>query len=221
MADLPPKSPLWSRTWLQWTAAGVALLTSGATTVLLSHWLKFVMQTDNSINANTWVGLAGSVISSVLGGLAAVLVLLLSIRYERRRQRADEQRQISEQRLDLVEDLGDLVGTLDLGAGVDLQGIRRAALKASRIVGKINRMRPNSPGDRHVSIALSEAAQAFRETSDAGLDDQSARWLAENLLPAIETLTSSMNSRDEAIIATDANRLLQVVHTRPTEAGSG
>lgn len=218
MAALPPEPPLRKRTWLRWTAVGVAAsLALVATGVLLGHCLRFMMQTDNSINANTWIGFAGSVIGAVIGGLAAVLVLLLSNWIERKKQRAEAQRKADEQRLDLVDELGDLVGTLDLGAGIDLQGVSRAGLKASRIVGKIDRMSPDPCGDRHVSIALSNAAQAFRETSAAGLNDQSIRWLAEQLLPAIETLTASITSRDAAIIATDANHLLQVVHSRPED----
>lgn len=51
-----------------------------------------MMQTDNSINANTWIGFAGSVIGAVIGGLAAVLVLLLSNWIERKKQRAEAQR---------------------------------------------------------------------------------------------------------------------------------
>lgn len=215
MAQLPPKPPLWRRRWARRVAVGLLLVALVAGAVLLSHWLRFVMQTDDSMNANTWIGLIGNVISAVLGGLAAVFVLLLTLQHERRKQSEEDRRQVIERRLDLADELGDLVGTLNLGDGMSMPEIKVASLRASRLVRKIDRTWPDQHEGRHISIALFNGARAFRESVEGGLTDRSRKWLAVALLPALESLTGSMAHRDSAIVAADAEHLLQVVNNKP------
>lgn len=218
MAQLPPKPSMWRRGWFRLVIEGVSLVVVVGVTVLLWHWLHRVMQTDDSLDANTWVGLVGSLASAVLGGLAAVGVLLLTLKTEQRKRAEEDRRQVVERRLDLADELGDLVGTMNVGDGLSLPEISVKALQAGRLVRKIDRTWADQHEGRHVSIALFNGVQAFREIVDAGLTDDSLTWLRKQLFSAIENLTSSMAHREQYIVATDATALLQVVETKPTSS---
>lgn len=217
MAQLPPKPSLWRTHWFQRVIAIVGLLVLAGAVLLWVRVLEPAVLADGSVNANTWVGLFGSVISAMLGGLAAVGVLLLTLRSERRKRAEEDQRRIVEQRLDLVDKLGDLVGTLTLNGGISIPEISVKAQQARRLVRKIDRTWPDQHDGRHVSIALFNGVQAYQEVVDTGLTDEKLKWIRNQLFPAIENLTNSMAHRDPIIVGTDATALLKIVETKPTK----
>ncbi len=211
MAQLPPKPPRWP--WLVPVIAGILLVVGGS--VQLWRWLEPVLLADKSVNANTWVGFFGNIVAALLGGVAAVLVLRLSLGYERQKEREEDRRQVVERRLDLADELGDLTGTLNVGAGLSMPEIEGAALHPARLVRKIDRTWADQHEGRHVSMALFNGVAAFREVVDAGLPDEGLAWLRKELFPAIENLTNSMTHRDQVIVGSATSRLLQAVETRP------
>lgn len=185
----------------------------------LWHWLcRYLMPAvlaDGTVDANTWVGFVGNIIAALLGGLAAVAVLRLTLRHERSKAQDEEHRQIVERRLDLADELGDLVGTLNVGDGMSVPEITVKSLQAGRLVRKIDRTWADQHEGRHISIPLFNATTAFREIVDEGLFDPAREWLGEELFPAIESLTGAMAHRDSTLVSVSAHRLLAVVDTKP------
>lgn len=215
MAHLPPKPPRWRRRGL--LIAGAVLIIGAL--VALWHWFRRYLMpavlADGTVDANTWVGFVGNIIAALLGGLAAVAVLRLTLRHERSKAQAEEHRQVVERRLDLADELGDLVGTLNVGVGLSIPEITLKSLQASRLVRKIDRTWADQHEGRHISIPLFSATTAFREVVDDGLFDPALKWLGEELFPAIESLTGAMVHRDSSLVSANAQRLLEVVETKP------
>lgn len=196
MAKLPPKDKRLSPS--SWRVLKIGLALALLCAVLVAIWVSFDegILADGSVDAATWVGFWGGIISAVIGGMAAYIVLRFSIAHESNKQEAvralERERTAVSKRVEVAEDL---MGKLNFRD--PFPSVYAVAHEGSRLARRLASTWKDQHEGRHILIPLTASIAEFEQVvadlgpEDVPEDEQMDRLVFE-LMPAMIDLLDAI-----------------------------
>lgn len=104
---------------------------------LLVFWARQKLvpwvHSDGSVNADDWLGFTGSILGAILGGLAAVLVLRLTLRHERSLESLRQRVAVADRRTKYAEQLNKTLGNVYMKFDTNSGELPSALFEASNL----------------------------------------------------------------------------------------